>query len=138
MTVFYRSPVVLVTHEVFETRCPCRQRFWIKEMRNVRVAHSGFDRVAVASAGLAASVTVAAAAALPVGHTPQAWLAALVILAPGAFGGAYWRHNPPEWHLFASYRGYEVQLYHNRDLRTFSSVRRAVLRAMEDNTSWYW
>jgi hypothetical protein len=141
MTVFYRSPLVLVTHEVFEaghtTRQyfhTSRQRYQITELRDVRVARGGPDRVAIGSTGLAGSAAVVVAACSPVIHSPQAWMAAvLLIAAPGLFGGACWRLNPPEWQLVASYHGYDVQLYTSSDTRTFNQVKRAVMRALEAN-----
>ena len=47
------------------------------------------------------------------------------------FSGAWWRLNPPEYQLCATYRGHEVELYRTRDPRTFGQVKRGLIRALE-------
>jgi hypothetical protein len=39
MTLYYRGPQVVVTHEVFDVWWPCRHRFLIKDLEDVRELH---------------------------------------------------------------------------------------------------
>jgi hypothetical protein len=137
MTVFYRSPLVLITHEVFVASYPFRQRFLIRELRDVREFRGRPDRLVIGSTVGTGVTTATAAACWPLLHTPVDWLIAIMAVAlSGAFGGACWRMSPPELQLIGTYHGYGVRLFVSRDARVFGQVKRALMCAREANECW--
>jgi hypothetical protein len=134
MTTFYRGHLALVTHEVFESWSPCRQRFLLRHLSEVGVVRCVPDLCGLGLTWLAWPTAMAFAASWPFLHSPLAWATALAVAAmPAVVGGAWWYRRPPAWELVAAYGGYQVRLFVTPDKRIFGQVRRALLRAMEAN-----
>lgn len=142
MTIFYRGPCVQITHEVFETRCPVYQSFYLGDLWWVRVIEREAEPPAAVSSAKIGSTSVAGATAVIValGWT-QGWaafdqpvvgLGTIVLLVVSvAVSGACLRVRPVELELAAVYRDQPVCLFRSTDGQTFGQVRRALLRALE-------
>jgi hypothetical protein len=137
MTIYFRGPCVVVTDKVFEVRYPYRQRFTIRELRDVYVVRSGPDPTAVGATVIALAASVVVAAMWPLLRSPGAWLVAIAVIAALAMtSGTCWALNPTEWELRATYRGFQVQLFRTRDAQQFGQVKRALQRALEADRLW--
>jgi hypothetical protein len=134
MVIYYRGKQALITHEVFEVRCPEPQRFAIAELRDVHVLRNGVDPFAIRTMHLAGATAAAGIFVLPFLPTAAAWLTDLMIVVIPSLVVVLtvWRRNPPVYELRATYRGYVVRLFTSSDERTFGQVKRALLRSLED------
>jgi hypothetical protein len=149
MTVFYEGPGAHITHEVFETRWPHHRSFMIRDIRHLYLARrssgSGApDRAQIraGSAGLAGAAAVAAAVGWPIldasSMPPIATvgLATTLILGVASsivFAAWVWVRLSRVHELWAVYRGRMICLFGTTDVRTFGQVKRALVRAIEQD-----
>jgi hypothetical protein len=142
MPIFYRGPCVLITHKVFETRCPVHRSYFLDELYQVCVVKWTVDPSAVIGSVRIGSSSVAGATAIALAlsqvdnwqalASPLATAAmAVLLIVSVAVSGACWRVNAVEHELAAVYRGQPVSLYRSPDLREFGQVKRALVRALE-------
>jgi hypothetical protein len=132
MSVFYRGPRALITHEVIEVPHPQWRRFAIKDLAAVHIVQHGPDvNVARRRAfGLAAlgSIFVTVPA---IGHSSPI-VAVAVMIGSLTYAGACLRSaSGVAWSLVAAYRGRTLVLFQSSSQREFDQVCRALLRALE-------
>jgi hypothetical protein len=132
MTVYYRGPEAMITHEVFRVYVPQRRTFRIEELSDVHVLRGDLHPVRVVAAHTAGGALVVVAASWPFVHTPTAFLLMLMLVAaPSAVSGACSRLTPRPYELRATYRSLEVRLYRSTDERMFGQVKRGLIRSLE-------
>lgn len=142
MTVFYRGPCALITHKVFETRCPVYQSFDLCDLYLVHVVERTAEPPAAVSSARVGSTGVAGATAVvlalgwtegwPTFDQPMVGLGTIALLVISvAVSGACWRVQPIELELAAVYHDQPVSLFRTTDEQTFGQVKRALLRALE-------
>jgi hypothetical protein len=142
MTVFYRGPCALITHKVFETRCPVYQSFDLCDLYLVQVVERTAQPPATVSSARVGSTGVAGATAValalgwtegwPTFDQPVVGLATLALLVVSvAVSGACWRVRPVQLELAAIYHDRPVSLFQTTNELTFGQVKRALLRALE-------
>lgn len=139
MTVFYRGPCAQITHEVFETRSPVCQSFYIRELTGIHIVETrtrqrtGTTVVKALAIGLAAVVAaVAATRGQFFGASLSAMAALVVVLLSTAASAGCWRPEQP-YELRAIYRGRSVCLLQTADRLVLGQVSRALRRALERN-----
>ena len=139
MTLFYRGPGAIITHEVFESRHPLRRRYAVRELTHVHVARpSTLEKVgrsvplrvcSEGSAGLAALTAVLGPSVL---HDANVSVVATVVLVmAGGVSAIAHRLRCRPLELWAIYRTDLVLLYEDQDVRVFRQVTRAMLRVLE-------
>jgi len=132
MTVYYRGPNVLITHEVFQVMSPQPRTFSIRELRGVCVVEGGRRPWIAVPAWFGSALVAATAVALPVALvSPHVFVIVLVLAAASVISVACLRDSSAPYELRALHRGQEVTLYRCRDLQTFGQVRRALQRSIE-------
>jgi hypothetical protein len=134
MTVYYRGRDLLITHEVFEVLAPPRRAFPISELRDAYIVQGSDGRGATVLARTAQAVAALLAVALPLLDGSVQALVVIGLIASGAvLTGACLRDTLQPHELWAVYNGREVKLFHGTDREKFGQVRRALLRALEDD-----
>jgi len=149
MTVFYRGPCAYVTHEVFEVHCPYYRQYLIRDIRDPYLARRPIDpgqpdrlQLKARSAGAAGAAAVAAvfgwpvlkAASVPPMATAGLVLTLIVVGVSAMAIAACLRVRPARmYELWAVYRGRMTCLFETTDERVFGQVRRALVRAIEQN-----
>jgi hypothetical protein len=137
MHVHFRDNHVLVTDEVFATRWPDPQRFYVAELEDLHVVQGAVDPLVNSAIHIAATIASVALAAAALLRSVEFWLIAISIVAvAGAVAGSCWRLCSRPLELRATYRGYRVLLFSSPDERTFGQVRRALMRAVEGQESF--
>src|SRR5262245_2044684 len=144
MTVFFPGPGVRITHEVVETLTPLHRSYRICELDLPHVSHEAALDVAVASptARVCSSLMTAVAALIATADSgilhdvSGTTVATGVTVAAGVFAiRGWWLWRQPRT-LWAYHRGQRVALFTTRDRLVFGMVKRALLRAMEYETSY--
>src|SRR5262245_30601338 len=139
MTLFYRGPGALITHDVFLSRQPSYRQFAVRELKQVHTqrqstleALGASTPVRVCSAGLGAIAAVLAVGGYPVLHTPAVSIGALVVLALAGIVSAVARdlRGRPR-RLWAVYRDQLVCVFETTDPTEFRQVVRATVRVLE-------
>ena len=139
MTLFYRGPGALITHDVFMSRQPSYRQFAVRELRQVHTqrqstweALGASTPVRVCSAGLGAIAAVLAVSGYPVLHRPEVSIAAVIVLAFAGIVSAVARdlRGRPR-RLWAVYRDQLVCLFETTDPAEFRQVVRATVRVLE-------
>lgn len=138
MSLYYRGPDVLITHEAFTLRAPHRQSFPLAELHDVHIVRAARRSGPAMSAPGACAVAVVVAVILAV----VGWLALDTVLAPlvilpivavptaiAARGGGGADHT---LELRATVRRQLVALYVSSDPVRFGQVSRALARALRD------
>ena len=132
MTVYYRGPEAMITHEVFQVYVPHRRTFRIGELSDVHVLRGDLHPARVVAARIAGGALVVVAASWPFVDTPMAVLTMfLLVAAPSVACGACSRLTPRPYELRATYRSLEVRLFRSTDERTFGQVKRGLMRSLE-------
>jgi hypothetical protein len=134
MRTYYRGPDAVVTSEFFAGRAVPARQYAIRDLRNVRIAHSEPAGSRPTARHALLGMLVIAVASVPLWKaSPLAALGLLMLGAPAVAAGAlFWRLRPQQWALRATYRGHEVTLYASQDERVFHQVARALRRAIEE------
>jgi hypothetical protein len=131
MTVYYRGPDVLITHEVFHVMSPQPQTFSIGELRGVCVVEGGRRPWIAVPAWFGSALVAVLAVALPVALvSPHVFVIVLVLAATSVVSVACLRDSSP-YELRALHRGRQVTLFRCRNVQTFGQVRRALQRSIE-------
>jgi Family of unknown function (DUF6232) len=132
MSVLYRGPRALITHEVIEVPQPEWHRFAIKDLAAVHIVQHGPD-VNVArrrTFGLIALGSVFVT--VPVIGPSSPIVAVVVMIGSLTYAGACLRSaSGVGWTLVAAYRGRTVVLFESTSQREFYQVCRALLRALQ-------
>jgi hypothetical protein len=133
MVTYYLGPSAHITERILRVRLPDRYLSYdLRDLADVRCGRSGPDATGVrygAVCGLAALLAVVAGRYL---HSVQEWvITAAVVAAPGVLSVVCLRTRPPQWTLYARYRGRRVRLYTSSDLEQFNAVKGGLLRALE-------
>ena len=127
MTTFYDSDTVYITDQWFRVG---NHEYAVSQLHNLRVARGQRDPL-VRRAAITAGVALPAV--LFSGHYLPHWLtvaaSTLTLLAPTVTAAVRARLRPPDYLLWADYRGSVVQLYQTRSQTEFGKVSRAVARA---------
>ena len=141
MSVYYLGRDARITHEVFESCCPQRQSFVIRELEYVHTVRedalftlAASPPVRVCSAGASGAAALVAVAGWPVFDQPGVTVGGLVALAvawSAVVLSRRARRRPLE--VRAVYRGRLVCLYSTTDRQTLGQVTRALLRVLEHN-----
>jgi hypothetical protein len=133
MTVYYRGPCIVITHQDFRIFRPCPRVFPIRELRGVHVVvldRSGAS-ITVGSSGMAGvAVVVVATSGLDL-PMPLALIGGAVLFAVASLAGECFRVSARRYELRAFCRSESVLLFGTSDLRTFGQVRRGLTRALE-------
>ena len=134
MTIYYRSPEVLITDRYFARLTPASVRFPISELCDAHIVRNGLHPSRSLTCHAAGVTIILAVASWPFLNTPAAFAAALLAIAtPAAAAGACARLAPREYELRATYRMFEVRLYASTDPTTFGQVKRGLMRALENH-----
>lgn len=132
MTVYYRGPDVLITHEVFQVLSPQPQAFPIRELRGVCVVEDSRWRWVAVPAWLGAALVAVLAVALPLSRvSPSVFVIVLVLAAASVVSAACLRDAPGLRELRAVYMGHQVILYRSGNVQKFGQVKRALQRSIE-------
>jgi hypothetical protein len=133
MRTYYRSTDAVVTDGHFVWLRDPVQKVLIRELRNVRRVHRDAPRGAGRPLVAFGALVMMGAGWTTVG-TPAVYVSVPLCAAlAGISTAAYWRLRPQRWELMAQYKGIDVTLYANSDVRVFNQVVRALRRAVEDS-----
>ena len=131
MSVFYRSPHVLITGEVLEVAGTVWRRFAIRDLRQVRIVRqepAGFSTQRV----LGLSALVASLVTVPVVGRVSGVLAIVTLTLLLVIVLMNLRFAPRvTWELIARYRGSSIVLFASTDQHEFEQVCRALQRSLE-------
>jgi hypothetical protein len=139
MTLFYRGPGALITHDVFMSRQPNYRQFAVRDLKQVHTqrqstweAFGASTPVRVCSAGLGAIAAVLAVSGYPLLHMPAVSVAALVVLAGAGIVSAVARdlRGRPR-RLWAVYHDQLVCVFETTNPAEFRQVVRATVRVLE-------
>jgi len=131
MSVFYRSPRVLITDDVFEVAYTARRRYAIRDLHDVHIVRRE-PQTRSAERVLGLSALVAGLLVVPVVGRVSALLSALclvVLLVTVVLNIR--RRAPITWQLAATYRGHPAILLDSDDRHEFEQVCRGLLRSLE-------
>jgi ABC-type transport system involved in cytochrome bd biosynthesis fused ATPase/permease subunit len=138
MTLYYRGPCAVVTHDVLESRCPTYRLFMISDLQGLYVrrlspaeAVGSSHAMRVVSNGVAALAATLALVSQPI-HQSGVTAVALVVLVLAVVATTVARRlrsRPRE--LWAVYRGQFLRVFATADGRAFNQVIRAVRKARE-------
>ncbi|MEJ3749364.1 DUF6232 family protein [Actinomycetes bacterium KLBMP 9797] len=138
MTVYYRGPCVLITHQVFRVLHPHPRVYAIRDLSDVYVVEERGPSpvpVTLGSSGLAGVAAVVVATSgldLP---AALALAGGASLLVAGALAGACVRIRAHRYELRARHRGASVLLFATADQRAFGQVRRGLVRALEQGST---
>ncbi len=134
MRIYYRGPDAVVTDGHFAWLGDPVRMVLIRDLRNVRRAHTDARRGNPRALQVAFGALIVTAAGWTTLGTPAVYVSAPLCAAiAGLCTAAYWRVRPQRWELLATYRGSTVTLYSTSDVRVFNQVARALRRAVEDS-----
>jgi len=137
VTIFYRGPYALITHDAFVVRCPVPESYPVRELRSIQIAQSEPSESAARQGTVVTGAIILAGGAIPA--TVLAWqmtgspnyvIAGFVIAAASATVGCLRPARQP-FELQAIFRGRFVCLLRTTDERELGQVSRALLRAVE-------
>ncbi|GAB1644711.1 DUF6232 family protein [Krasilnikovia sp. MM14-A1259] len=128
---YYRGPDAVVTDEHFVWRTASPRVFEIRELQQVRMVRSRPTPRAFAVPVAGGAVLLAAAGWTALASSFPYALGLLTVVVPGALLVTFTRTRPRTWQLEATYRGRDIVLYAQSDLRVFNQVSRGLRRAME-------
>jgi hypothetical protein len=138
MTLFYRGPCALITHEVLQVRCPYYRSFAIRELQYVHAVRNrtsrragGADPRVVCSTALAGAATIVATAGIEAGSHPVLPIVAVIAGVASAVTGVCARGRGRTHQIWGYYRGRLECLFLTRDRQTFDQVSRALVRVLE-------
>lgn len=139
MTLFYRGPGALITHEVFVSRRPSYRQFAVRELKQVHVhresaweAIGSSTPVRVFSVGFGAIAAVVAVSGYPLLHMAAVSVVALIVLAVAGIAAAVARNlrSRPRG-IWAVYRGQLTCIFETTDPAELGQVVRATVRVLE-------
>jgi len=135
MRVYYRSPDVVITDEVFAVRGPIAMRFRLDRLHDAHIVTTD-QPVRVVSAGGIIVIPLLAILAGAQLHSFWAWTVALSVAAVAAVVIAVHRfRTTASRELRATYGALEVTLFRTDNAVVFGQVRRALGRALENRTA---
>ncbi|WP_412748098.1 DUF6232 family protein [Krasilnikovia sp. M28-CT-15] len=126
---YYRGPDAVVTDEHFVWRTTSTRVFEIRELRHVMVSRQPATHAYPIMAG--GAVLLASAGWATLTNPPTLVLGLLTVATAGALAVTLARTRSRTWRLQATYRGRDVVLYAQSDLRVFNQVSRGLRRSME-------
>ncbi len=139
MTLFYRGPCAIVTHEVFVARCPSYQTYAIRELHQIHtvtetmpqsLASSTAIRVG-STAFVAASALVATSGWFVLGQLSLSLVATAALLLSAWVSAWAWQAYRRPKQLWAIYRGDRICIFSTPDQAAFAQVKRALTRVLE-------
>ena len=132
MTVYYRGPEVVITHEVFHVLTPQPRAFLIRELRGVCVVEGWRRRWVAVPAWLGSALVAVLAVTLPISFvSAPVFVIVLVLAAASVVSVACLRDASGTYELRAVYGGREVTIFRSGDAQTFGQVKRALQRSIE-------
>jgi len=135
MRVYYRSPDVVITDEVFAIRGPVGMRFRLDRLHGAHVV-SEDQPVRFVSAGGIIVIPVLAIVAGTQMHSFWAWAVALAVAVVASAAIAVHRSRAGRAsELRARYDALDVTLFRSTDTAVFGQVRRALGRALENRAT---
>lgn len=136
MTVYYRGPCVLITHQVFRVLHPRSRAYAIRDLSNVYVVEERGPSLVPVTLGSSGLAGVAAVVVATSGLDLPPLLAVAggtLLLMTAALAGACVRIRAHRYELRALHRGALVVLFAATDEREFGQVKRALVRALEQH-----
>ena len=131
MSVFYRSPRVLITEDVFEVACTAWCRYAIRDLRDVHIVRQDPGKP-IGDRLLGLSALVAGLLVVPVIGGSSAELVVLTLVVLAAAVAVTVRRSPPvTWRLMATHRGRRMVLFTSVDQGEFEQVCRALQRGLD-------
>jgi hypothetical protein len=131
MPVYYRSPELVITDEVFEIAGRLPMRFRMERLSNAHVVESDPHPARFATKCAALGGPALALLTWPLMHGWEHAAALFLVMAPAAVAGACHRLTPPTRELRAVYGHSPVVLFRSADPINFGKVQRALMRALE-------
>jgi len=131
-TVYYRSPDLMITEEVFALWSPEPRVFVLDDVQGLHVVRGAVHpfRIVLMAIGVLAVLGVVIVWPL-IDSTGEYLFAFVSITAPPFVGSTSRALTPRRLHLVGRHQGVMVTLFSSSDTIVFGQVRRALMRAFE-------
>jgi hypothetical protein len=134
MTVFYRGPRALITHEAIEVPHLRWRRFAIKDLAAVHIVQHGPNVNATRRRAFGLAALGSIFVTVPTIGQSSPIVAVAVIIGSLTYAGACLRSaSGAGWSLVAAHQGQTVLLFQSTSQREFDQVCRALLRALQQH-----